>query len=247
MLALDGVSKRFGEHVALDQVTLEVPRGKTTVLLGQSGCGKSTAVRLMVGLIRPDAGVVRFDGRPLPEQDLTVARHRMGYVIQSGGLFPHLTARRNVTLVARELGWDLPRREARIRELAGLVRMPPEWLARYPEELSGGQRQRVSLMRALFLDPDVLLLDEPLGALDPIIRSDLQTDLRSIFRRLEKTVVIVTHDLGEAAYLGDQVAVMLDGRIEQRGTVEDLFRRPATDFVAAFVKAQRSPLKELAS
>ncbi|MDP6952601.1 MAG: ATP-binding cassette domain-containing protein, partial [Alphaproteobacteria bacterium] len=170
------------------------------------------------------------------------ARRRMGYVVQGGGLFPHLTAHGNVALMARQLGWSRQRIDARLAALAELVRLPGEILSRYPAQLSGGQRQRVALMRALMLDPDVLLLDEPLGALDPMVRHDLQTDLRAIFRSLAKTVVLVTHDLGEAAYFGDRIVLLRDGEVVQSGTADDLVSRPAEPFVEAFVAAQRSML-----
>jgi osmoprotectant transport system ATP-binding protein len=163
----------------------------------------------------------------------------MGYVVQGGGLFPHLTAADNVALVARWLSWDEPRVEARLRELAELVRLPFDSLARFPAQLSGGQSQRVGLMRALMLDAPVLLLDEPLGALDPITRYDLQRDLRGVFQRLGKTVVMVTHDLAEAAFFGGKVVLLDGGQIVQQGAIEDLVRSPATPFVARFVQAQR--------
>jgi osmoprotectant transport system ATP-binding protein len=215
---------------------LSIVPARTTVLLGQSGCGKSTLLRLMLGLLRPDSGIILFDGEPIcPE-----LRLRMGYVVQDGGLFPHLTARGNVVLMARHLGWDSDRMDKRLHELAVLTQFPVDGLARYPVQLSGGQRQRVGLMRALMLDPDVLLLDEPLGALDPIIRSDLQTDLRRIFQALGKTVVLVTHDLGEAAFLGDHLVLLRDGRIVQQGAVADLVDAPADPFVTRFVNAQRT-------
>jgi osmoprotectant transport system ATP-binding protein len=162
----------------------------------------------------------------------------MGYVIQDGGLFPHLTARANACLMADELRWPLARQADRLRELCALTRFPSEALDRYPVELSGGQRQRVSLMRALMLDPDILLMDEPLAALDPMIRADLQDDLKSIFQKLAKTVVLVTHDLGEAAYFGDTIALMNTGRIVQSGTFDDLRDRPADSFVRRFLQAQ---------
>ncbi|MHC5011689.1 MAG: ATP-binding cassette domain-containing protein [Planctomycetota bacterium] len=244
MLALEQVSKSFEGTVVLRDVDLEVPRGRTTALIGPSGCGKSTAIRLMIGLIRPDAGTVRFDGRVVDPDTARPLRRRMGYVIQSGGLFPHLTARRNAVLMAGELGWSADRMTARLAELAELTSFPADGLDRYPEELSGGQRQRVSLMRALMLDPDVLLLDEPLGALDPMIRHDLQDDLRRIFRRLEKTVLLVTHDLGEAGFLGDDVVLMRDGCIVQRGSITELLHEPADEFVERFICAQRSHLDE---
>ena len=245
MIELDGVSKRFGATQALHPLDLTAEEGRTTVLIGPSGCGKSTLLRLMIGLIQPDAGAVRVEGEALRPGTVRRLRHRMGYVIQEGGLFPHLTARRNVTLLPRHLGWEASRVDARIAELCELVQLPEARLSSYPAQLSGGQRQRVSLMRALVLDPDVLLLDEPLGALDPMIRADLQDDLRRIFRRLQKTVVLVTHDIGEAGFFGDALVLLRQGRIVQRGTLDDFVQRPADDFVARFVNAQRSPLAAL--
>ena len=240
MIELAGVVKRYGATVALGPTDLRIERGKTTVLIGGSGCGKSTLLRLIVGLLVPDAGEVRFEGVRVTPESVTSLRRRMGYVIQDGGLFPHLTARSNVALMARYLGWTEARVEARMTELGGLARLGSEALARYPRELSGGQRQRVSLMRALMLDPDVLLLDEPLGALDPVIRSELQDDLGAVVRELGKTCVLVTHDLGEAAYLGDVLVLMRDGQILQRGTVDELVHAPADPFVTRFVRAQRT-------
>ncbi|WP_223646495.1 ATP-binding cassette domain-containing protein [Corallococcus sp. EGB] len=241
MFQLQGVSKRFGAAQALHPLNLNLPKGATTVLIGPSGCGKSTLLRLLNGLLRPDTGRVLFDGQPLPEDAgaLLAVRRRVGYALQGGGLFPHLTGASNVTLMARHLRWP----EARIRErLAGLMdltRFPADALERFPGELSGGQRQRVALMRALMLDPDVLLLDEPLGALDPLVRHDLQADLRGIFERLGKTVVLVTHDLAEAAFLGNGIVLMREGQVVQQGALEDLEARPAEPFVTRFIQAQR--------
>ena len=166
----------------------------------------------------------------------------MGYVVQDGGLFPHLTAHGNVTLMAHYLGWNARRIETRLAELTELTRFPDDGLTRYPTQLSGGQRQRVSLMRALMLEPDVLLLDEPLGALDPIIRSELQTDLRRIFQALAKTVLLVTHDLSEAGFFGDLIVLLRDGKIVQQGRLADLLGTPADPFVTRFINAQRGPL-----
>jgi osmoprotectant transport system ATP-binding protein len=171
----------------------------------------------------------------------------MGYVIQDGGLFPHLDARGNVALMARHIGWEPERVAERLAALCELTRFPREALTRFPAQLSGGQRQRVSLMRALMLDPDALLLDEPLGALDPMIRSELQADLRQIFTHLHKTVVVVTHDIGEAGFLADELVLLRDGRILQRGTLSELISAPADPFVTRFVNAQRSPLESLES
>lgn len=243
MIELTGVAKSYQGTVALQPADLTVPEGRTTVLIGPSGSGKSTLLRLMIGLIRPDRGSVRFEGTELGPQNVRRLRRRMGYVIQEGGLFPHLTARRNVTLMARYLGWERERIGSRLTELTGLTHFPEDGLDRYPAELSGGQRQRVSLMRALMLDPDVLLLDEPLAALDPMIRAELQEDLREIFRQLGKTVVLVTHDMGEAAYFGDLIVLLREGEVVQRGSLEDLLDRPADPFVTRFINAQRSPLE----
>ena len=245
MIDVRDVSKAFGPHRVLDHVSVAVPAGRTTVILGPSGGGKSTLLRVMNGLIQPDAGDVRFDGEPVTPANARRLRHRMGYVVQDGGLFPHLTAAGNVSLLARHLGWDRARVRARLTELCDLARLPAGALDRYPAELSGGQRQRVGLMRALMLDPAVLLLDEPLGALDPITRSQLQGDLRDIFRDVHKTVVLVTHDLAEAAFFADEVVLLADGRVAQAGEMRDLIRAPASAFVAAFVRAQREPLDAL--
>jgi osmoprotectant transport system ATP-binding protein len=239
VLDLRGVSKQYDGRTVLHPTDLAIAAGATTVLIGPSGCGKSTLLRLMIGLILPDTGEVRFEDRPLTEENLGDVRRRMGYVIQDGGLFPHLDAQSNVALMARHLGWTEERIAARIAELAELTRLPADALGRYPTEISGGQRQRVGLMRALMLDPQVVLLDEPLGALDPLVRAELQTDLRSVFERLGKTVVMVTHDLAEAAYFAATIVLLRDGRIVQRGTYRELLDQPADAFVTRFVRAQR--------
>ncbi len=242
MLELAGVAKRFGAETALGPLDLAVPAGRTLALIGPSGSGKSTALKLLLGLLAPDEGRVLFEGSEVQRGGWLAVRRRIGYVVQGGGLFPHLTGEGNAALLARHLGWEDGRVSARLAELAALVRLPREALARHPRELSGGQAQRVALMRALMLDPQVLLLDEPLGALDPITRHDLQSDLRDIFRRLGKTVVLVTHDLGEAAFLGERLVLLRSGRIAQQGSAGDLLRRPADDFVSRFVTAHRSPI-----
>ncbi len=233
------VMKRYDGAAALGPIDLTVTAGSTTALIGPSGAGKSTLLRMLNGLVWPDSGQVRFRGRPLPRDELPGIRRQIGYVVQGGGLFPHLAARENVAVVARWLRWDEGRIAARLEELAAIARLPLDALRRLPRQLSGGQAQRVSLMRALMLDPEVLLLDEPLGALDPMTRFDLQQDLRDAFARLAKTVVLVTHDLAEAAFLAGRTVLMRDGRIVQEGTVEELARAPADDFVAHFVRAQR--------
>jgi osmoprotectant transport system ATP-binding protein len=244
MIELKSVSKTFDGIRAVEAFDLIVEAGLTTVLIGPSGCGKSTLLRLMIGLIRADEGRIYFEGEEVAPDSVLRLRRKIGYVIQEGGLFPHLTARNNVTLMARHLKWDRDAIEGRLRRLADIALFPVDGLSRFPAELSGGQRQRVSLMRALMLDPDVLLLDEPLGALDPMIRADLQTDLKRIFRTLKKTVVLVTHDMGEAAFFGDLIVILRDGKTVQTGRLDELLRSPSDPFVTRFIKAQRSPLNE---
>lgn len=237
---LEGVVKKFGEATALDVPRLAVGERTTLAIVGPSGCGKSTLLRLVVGLLLPDRGVVRVAGAVMGPSTRPAILPRIGYVIQEGGLFPHMTAGANVTIAAEDRGWSRERREKRLLELLELTQMPRALLARYPAELSGGQRQRVALMRALMLDPEVVLLDEPLAALDPMIRADLQRDLRAVFERLHKTVLFVTHDVAEAATIGDEIALMREGRVVQRGAFRDLIDRPADPFVTAFLTAQRA-------
>jgi osmoprotectant transport system ATP-binding protein len=239
LLQLAGAKKSFGGVEALAPTTLAVHAGETVVLIGPSGSGKSTLLRLMVGLVRPDAGSVRFGETELGPDTLPALRRRIGYVIQEGGLFPHLTARDNAILMARHLRWPAARIQARVNELAALVRLEAALLDRYPGQLSGGQRQRVGLMRALMLDPDLLLLDEPLGALDPLVRAELQDDLQAVFRALGKSVVLVTHDLDEAAFFAERLVLLRDGRIVQEGRLDDLAHAPADPFVTRFLQAQR--------
>jgi osmoprotectant transport system ATP-binding protein len=247
-LALERVTKAFGTRTVIRETSLEIAKGERLALIGPSGCGKSTLLRMILGLVVPDSGVVRVGDVTVTDATARSVRRRVGYVIQDGGLFPHLTAEENITLVSRLNGngsgnrhdRDPAKLRARVKELAELARLPEALLARYPLALSGGERQRVGLMRALMLDPDVLLLDEPLGALDPIVRARLQEDLRDAFRKLEKCVLVVTHDMAEAAYLADAICVMRDGQVLQRGTMKDLVDAPAHPFVAEFVGAQRT-------
>lgn len=240
MIRLVSAGMMYGDKVALHPTDLDFAPTATTVLIGPSGCGKSTILRMIVGLIEPTAGWVEFEGEVVTAANVLALRRKMGYVIQDGGLFPHLTAEQNVLLMARHLGCPADDMRERLMELCQLTHFPQDALSRYPVELSGGQRQRVSLMRGLMLNPDVLLLDEPLGALDPLVRAGLQTELKEIFRRLGKTVVLVTHDMGEAGYLGDHIVLMREGRIVQQGTLDDLRDCPADPFVSDFMTAQRS-------
>jgi osmoprotectant transport system ATP-binding protein len=243
MIRFDDVSVTFGEVVALHHLDLVFEAGRTSVVIGPSGCGKSTLLRLLVGLAEPSQGRVWIGEQEVTPETVQALRRKMGYVIQSGGLFPHLTARGNLTLLAEHLGRPTTEPEERLAALCQLTHFPPDGLDRYPAELSGGQQQRVGLMRALMQDPDVLLLDEPLGALDPLVRRELQDELKSVFRTLEKTVVLVTHDMTEAAYLADRIVLMKGGSVVQAGTLDDLRQRPAAPFVSDFLAAQRRPVE----
>jgi osmoprotectant transport system ATP-binding protein len=244
VIRLDGVGKSYGEHVALAPVSLAFAAQRTSVLIGPSGCGKSTLLRLIVGLVRPDSGEVRIGNEALRADNLQRLRHGIGYVIQDGGLFPHLTAARNVALLASHLKRPPAWIAERSGYLAHLMRIPDGVLERFPRELSGGQRQRVSLMRALMLDPPVLLLDEPLGALDPVTRYELQEELKRLFAELAKTVVLVTHDMNEAAHFGDHIVLLRSGRVVQAGPFSEFLNQPAERYVTEFIRAQRTVAAE---
>ena len=234
------IYKSYKDVKALSDINLNIEKGKTTILIGPSGCGKSTLIRIIIGLIEKSSGEVIIDNQEITLVNIFEIRQKIGYVIQDGGLFPHLTARKNISLLAEYIGWSKDKIENRIEELSKLTKFPVDGLNRFPAELSGGQKQRVSLMRALMLDPQILLLDEPLGALDPLIRYELQEDLKRIFQELKKTVVLVTHDLSEAGFVGDKIVLMLDGKIIQIGGLRDLIKKPANEFVTKFITAQRA-------
>jgi osmoprotectant transport system ATP-binding protein len=238
MLELRDVTKRYAGLTVVAPLTLSVPAGQVLVLLGPSGCGKTTILRMIAGLVTPTSGEIAIDGLPLATATMGRVRRKLGYVIQEGGLFPHLTARANIVLMARHEGWSRARIDSRLADLAEMAAFPASALDRYPNELSGGQRQRVSLMRALFLEPGLLLLDEPLGALDPLIRAGLQRDLKTAFARSGATVVLVTHDLVEASWFADRVCVLEAGKIVQEGAFEDIVKHPANQFVHDFVSSQ---------
>jgi osmoprotectant transport system ATP-binding protein len=231
VIELDHVRKSYGSVVALAETSFTLAEGARLALLGGSGSGKSTLLHMVMGLVAPDAGTVRVLGAQMTAEAALSLRHRIGYVIQEGGLFPHLTARRNVAIMSEHLGWEREREDDRVEVLRKLVGLTTDVLGRYPGELSGGQRQRVGLMRALLLDPPLLLLDEPLGALDAVVRKRLQRELREIIVGLGKTVLLVTHDASEAAALADEIAVMAEGKLVQRGTMSELLESPKTPFV----------------
>jgi osmoprotectant transport system ATP-binding protein len=245
LIHLEGVTKSFslpdGEPLlALDSLDLEVRRGETLCLIGASGSGKTTALRMMNRLAEPTAGRVLVDGRDVADREAVRLRRGMGYVVQRGALFPHLTVGRNVGLLCKLEGWAPGRVAERVRELLELVRLPADrFVDRFPSELSGGQRQRVGVARALALDPPIVLLDEPFGALDPITRRQLQREFNALRRSQERTLVLVTHDLDEAFNLADRVALLDHGRLLQVGTPDDLRHRPADEHVARFVSQGR--------
>ncbi len=238
MIAIQNLCKSLGGKAVLRGFALDVQDGETVALLGLSGSGKTTILKCLCGLLLPEQGTITFDGVPLTAESRSQLRQRMGYVTQDGGLFPHLTLKQNLSIVGQETGMPEADIEARTRELALLVKLPLEILDRYPAQVSGGQRQRVGLMRALFLNPSYLLLDEPLGALDPITRRELQGELKELIKRLGKTVILVTHDLLEARRLSTRIILLEHGAISQQGSMEDLLHHPANDFVRRFVQAQ---------
>ncbi len=247
MIELIDVTKRFGSETAVDRVSLRVEAGELCALVGTSGCGKSTTLRMINRLIEHSEGEIHLEGRQVREFDEQTLRRRIGYVIQSTGLFPHWTVARNIGLVPRLLKWPAPRVASRVEELMDLLGLPVESFAdKYPHQLSGGQAQRVGVARALAADPDILLMDEPFGALDPITREALQAELRDLQSRLNKTIVFVTHDMDEALGLADRLVVMKAGRIVQQGSPLELLRHPVDDFVASMLGGGDRGLKEAA-
>jgi osmoprotectant transport system ATP-binding protein len=242
-IRFEAVTKRFPglAQPAVDALDLTIETGRICVLIGPSGCGKTTTMRMVNRLIEPTSGAIHVGGRDVTAADPVELRRHIGYVIQHIGLFPHMTIAQNVATVPKLLGWDAARIRARSEEMLALVGLDPsQYLSRYPRHLSGGQRQRVGVARALAADPPVMLMDEPFGAVDPIVRGRLQEEFLSILKRLKKTVILVTHDIEEAIRMGDVVAIMRDGRLVQYDTPDRLLAAPADDFVADFVGADRA-------
>ncbi len=242
-IELAGVSKVFSaagpnprEVAAVDDVSLAIEAGETVCLIGPSGCGKTTLLKLINRLLEPTRGTVRIGGADARAQDVIRLRRGMGYVIQGAGLFPHRTVAGNVGLLCELAGWSRRRTRQRVGELLALVNLPAEeYGERLPRELSGGQQQRVGIARALALDPPIVLMDEPFGALDPITRGQLHEEFLSLEEKVKKTIVMVTHDLAEAFKLADRVALLAAGRVLQVGSERELREHPADDFVAQFV------------
>ncbi|TMV93606.1 ABC transporter ATP-binding protein [Thioclava sp. BHET1] len=246
MIEIDQITKIYDGARAVDAVSMTVETGTITVIVGTSGSGKTTLLRMINRLVEPSSGDVRINGEATSEMSKTALRRRIGYAIQGHGLFPHYTVARNIGVVPQLLGWPAAKIAARVDELLDLFSMAPEqFRTRYPAELSGGQAQRVGVARALASRPDLLLMDEPFGALDPIIRARAQEDLRRIQRKLGSTIVLVTHDMQEAIQLGDRVAVMDAGRLVQHATPAQIITEPATEFVAEMVGGIERPLRLL--
>ncbi|MFN2409344.1 MAG: ABC transporter ATP-binding protein [Halomonas sp.] len=247
MIELAHVSKRFGDAVAVDDISLHIPKGKFCALVGTSGCGKSTTLRMINRLIEHSDGDIVLDGQPVAAYDPVKLRRRIGYVIQHTGLFPHWTVARNIGLVPRLLKWPAAEVQAKIEELMTLLGLPiAEFAHKYPHQLSGGQAQRVGVARALAADPDILLMDEPFGALDPITREKLQDELARLQAKMHKTVVFVTHDMDEALKLADHLVVMREGQIVQQGTPLALLQHPQDPFVESLLGGLERGLKQAA-
>jgi osmoprotectant transport system ATP-binding protein len=246
MIEIDKVTKCYGDRRVVDKLSLAVPAGDFCVLLGSSGCGKSTTLKMINRLIAADAGQIRVAGKEIGTIPAEALRRRIGYVIQSIGLFPHWTVEDNVATVPRLLKWPRERRRDRVTELLEMLRLAPAvYRAKYPHQLSGGEQQRVGVARALAADPELLLMDEPFGAVDPVTRDDLQGELARIHRATKKTIVFVTHDIEEALRLATHIAVMQNGGIAQLGSPLDILEHPASDFVADFIGRQGIGLKLL--
>jgi osmoprotectant transport system ATP-binding protein len=237
VITFDRVSKRFGRVTAVGELSLEIAYGEIVVLAGPSGCGKTTSLTMINRLVEPSSGTISIDGRDTAGMDVNALRRSIGYVIQQVGLFPHQTVAENIATVPRLAGWNRRRIAARVEELLEMVGLPPvEYGRRLPAELSGGERQRVGVARALGADPDILLMDEPFGAIDPVVRVRLQNELLRLQKVLHKTIVFVTHDIDEAVRIGDRVALLSQGGVlEQYARPVELLAHPASPFVAQFL------------
>ena len=233
MISIEDLSKRYGSTTVVDRVSMQIERNSITVIVGTSGSGKSTLLRQINRLVEPSGGRVLIDGNDTTREPAHLLRRRIGYAIQGNGLFPHRTVGENIATVPRLLGWDPARLRARVDELLAVFQLDPaEFAGKFPHQLSGGQQQRVGVARALAAEPELLLMDEPFGALDPIIRAKAQEDLLDIQRRFGTTIVLVTHDMDEAFRLGSRVAVMSRGRLLQYDRPAMLLTRPADPFVS---------------
>lgn len=243
MIAVHNLTKQYSDHKAVDDVSFDVKGGETLILLGTSGSGKTTTLKMINRLIEPTSGTITINGVDTRQRSSHDLRREIGYVIQETGLFPHYNIAQNIALIPRVLKWDEPRIQARVHELVNMLRLPESCLHVYPSQLSGGQRQRVGLARALAAQPPILLMDEPLGALDPVTRSHIRREFRQLDELRQKTIVMVTHDVQEAFELGDRIGLMDGGQMQQIGTPQELLLRPANDFVRQFFADQWLPLQ----
>lgn len=239
MVHFVNVTMAYRAHAVIDNLNLHVKEGQLVVLIGPSGCGKTTTLQLINRLIKPTQGDIMVNGQNINSVDPVELRRKIGYVIQEIGLFPHMTIKQNIEIVPRLLGWDEKRKAARTAELIQLVNLDEKYLMRYPSELSGGQQQRIGLLRALAVEPPIILMDEPFGALDPITRESLQDEIVSLQKRLKKTIVFVTHDMDEAIKIADQIVLMKDGKIVQAASPKELLSNPANEFVEQFIGRHR--------
>ena len=241
MIEMKNISKKVGNKIILDDISLKIDEGSFVVFIGPSGCGKTTTLKLMNKLIEPTSGEIYIDGKPISKEDPIKLRRNIGYVIQSIGLFPHLTIRENIELIPKlkkdQTDEEIEEKTLELMKMVGLN--PNEFLDKYPSELSGGQQQRIGLVRAIATDAKIILMDEPFSALDPITRNQLQEWLYSLQEELKKTIVFVTHDMDEALKLADKICIMKDGKVQQYDTVENLLRNPANEFVRNFIGSDR--------
>jgi len=243
MIELECVSKHYNKIKAVDEISFSVKEGETVVLLGTSGCGKTTTLRMINRLIEPSSGKITVDGKNIKEQPVEALRRGIGYVLQHHGLFPHYTVAENIAIVPNLLKWNKKKIENRVTELLEKLQLPFSASGLFPAALSGGQQQRVGLARALAVDSPVLLMDEPLGALDPVTRADIRSEFKNLDELKRKTILMVTHDVQEAFELGDRICLMNKGKIVQIGTAKELLFTPANDFVANFIKGQQFQLE----
>lgn len=241
MIEIKNITKTVGEKVILDDISLTIESGSFVVLIGPSGCGKTTTLKLLNKLIEPTSGEIYIDGKPISQEDPIKLRRNIGYVIQNIGLFPHLTIKENIELIPKLKGdktqEEISQNTERLIKMVGLD--PDEFLYKYPTELSGGQQQRIGVIRAIATDADIILMDEPFSALDPITRTQLQDSLYELQQELKKTIIFVTHDMDEALKLADKICIMKDGKVQQYDTAENLLRHPANDFVRDFIGSYR--------
>lgn len=239
-IKIDNVTKRYGSVTAVHNVSLDIQGGELLILLGPSGCGKTTLLRMINRLVEIDEGTILINEQDVRDFDPVLLRKNIGYVIQQIGLFPHMTVRENIGLVPKLEGWTEDKINSKVRDLLELVSLPPDqFINRRPKQLSGGQQQRIGLARAMVMDSPLLLMDEPFGALDPILRKQLQEEFISLKEKLQRTIIFVTHDIEEAFRLGDRIAILKDGQLIQMATKNELLVNPANDFISDIVESEK--------